>query len=143
MHGIEPSHSLSLASRLALNPSQHQGLFNKLALGIRWLKYWNFSSSISPSDEHSGLISFRIDRLDLLAVQGTLKSILQHHSLKAPLLQRSTFFMVQLSQPYVTTGKAIDLIIGSFVGKAISLFFNMLSRFAIAFLPRRKYLLIS
>ena len=95
------------------------------------------------SNEYSGLISFRIDRLDLLAVQGTLKSILQHHSLKAPFLQRSTFFMVQLSQPYVTTGKAIDLIIGSFVGKAISLFFNMLSRFAIAFLPRRKHLLIS
>ena len=102
---------------------------NELALLIRWLKYWNLSFSISPSNEYSGLISFRIDRFDLLAVQGTLKSILQHHSSKASILQHSTFFLVQLSQPYVITGKTIALTIHTFVCKMMSLLFNMLSRF--------------
>ena len=106
---------------------------NELALHIRWPKYWNFSISISPSNEYSGLISFRIDWLDLLAVQGTLKSHLQHHSSKA-LIQCSAFFMFQLSDPYMTTGKTIALMIHrTFVSKAISLLFNMLSRLVIAF----------
>ena len=110
---------------------------------IRWLKYWSFSFSISPSSEYSGLISFRIDWLDLLAVQGTLKSLLQHHSSKASILQWSAFFMVQLSHPYMTTGKTIALTTWIFVGKVMSLLFNTLSRFVIAFLPRSKCLLIS
>ena len=135
------SHPLSLLSSPALSLSQHEGLFQWIGSSYQVAKILELQHQ--SSSEFSGLISFRIDRLDLLAVQGTLKSILQHHSLKAPFLQCSTFFMVQLSQPYMTTGKAIDLIIGSFVGKVISLFFNMLSRFAIAFLPRRKHLLIS
>ena len=113
------------------------------ALLIRWPKYWNFSFSISPSNEYSGLISFKIDWLDLLAVQGTPKSLFQHHSLKASILQCSAFFMVQLSHPYMTTGKTIALIIGTFVSKMRSLLFNMLSRFVIAFLPRSKHLLNS
>ena len=114
---------------------------NESALHIRWPKYWSFS--ISPSNEYSGLISFRIDWLDLLAVQGTLKSILQHYCSKASILHHSDFFMVQLPHPYLTTGKTIALIIGTIVGKVTSLLFNTLSRFIIAFLPRSNHLLIS
>ena len=113
-----------------------------MALHIRWPKDWSFSFSISPSDEYSELISFRIDCFDLLAVQGTLKSVLQHHSSKASVFQRSAFFMVQLSHPYVTSGKTIVLTIETFVGRMMSLFFNKLSRFLTAFLPRSKHLLI-
>ena len=113
---------------------------NNLALGIRWPEYWSFS--ITPSNEYSGLISFRIDWFDLLAVQGTLKSLLQHHSSKAPILQCSVFFIVQLSHPYMTTGKTIALTRWTFVGKVMSLLFNMLSRLVIDFLPRSKCLLI-
>ena len=109
---------------------------------IRWPKYWSFSFSISPSKEHPGLISFRMDWLDILAVQGTLKSLLQHHSSKALSLQRSTFFTVQLSHPYMTTGKTIALTRWTF-GKVISLLLNILSRLVITFLPRSKHLLIS
>ena len=113
------------------------------ALRIRWPKYWSFSFNITPSKEHPGLISFRMDWLDLLAVQGTLKSLLQHHSSKASILHRSAFFIVQLSHPYMTTGKTIALTRGNFVGKVMSLVFNMLSRLVITFLPRSKHLLIS
>ena len=113
------------------------------ALHIRWPKYWSFSCSISPSNEYSGLISFRMNWLDLLAVQGTLKSLLQHHSSKASILWCSAFFIVQLSHPYMTTGKTIALTRWTFVGKVMSLFFNMLSRLVIIFLPRTKHLLIS
>ena len=116
---------------------------NESALRIRWPKYWNFNVSISPSNEYSGLISFRTDWFDLLAVQGTLKSLLQHHSSKASVLWCSAFFIVQLSHPYMTTGKTIALTRWTFVGKLISLLFNMLSRLVIAFLPRSKCLLIS
>ena len=116
---------------------------NESALRMRWPKYWSFSFSISPSNEHTGLISLRMDWLDLLAVQGTLKSLLQHHSSKASILQRSTFFTVQLSHPYMTTGKTIALTRWTFVGKVIYLLFNMLSRLDITFLPRSKRLLIS
>jgi len=116
---------------------------NELALLIRWPKCWSFSLSISPSNEYSVLISFRIDWFDLLAVQGTLKSLLQHDSSKAPILSCSAFFMVQLSHPYMTTGKTIALMIWTFVGQLISLLFNTLSRFVIAFLPRSKHLWIS
>ena len=116
---------------------------NKPALHMRWPKYWSFSFNISPSNKHLGLISFRRDWLDLLAVQGTLKGLLQHHSSKAPILQPSTFFMVQLSHPSMTTGKTIPLTRWTFVGKVTSLIFNILSRFVIAFLPRSKRLLIS
>ena len=112
-------------------------------LHIRWPKYWSFSFSSSPSNEYSGLISFRMDWLDLLAVQGTLKSLLQHHSSKASILRCSAFFMVQLSQPYTTTGKIIALTRQTFVSKVMSLLFNMLSRLVITFLPRNKHLLIS
>ena len=110
---------------------------------MRWPKYWSLSFSISPSNEHPGLISFRMDLLDLLAAQGTLKSLLQHHSSKASILQLSTFFTVQLSHPYMTTGKTIALTRQTFVGKVMSLLFNTLSRLVIAFLPRSKHLLIS
>ena len=110
---------------------------------MRWPKYWSFSFSISPSNEYSGKTSFRMDSLDLLAVQGTLKSLLQHQSSKASILQRSAFFMVQLSHPHMTTGKTIALTRWTFVGKVMSLLFNMLSRLVIAFLPSRKHLLIS
>ena len=110
---------------------------------IRWPKYWNFSFSISPSSEHPGLVSFRMDWLDLLAVQGTLKSLLQHHSSKASILWGSAFFTVQLSHPYLTTGKTTALTRWTFVGKAMSLLLNMLSRLVITFLPRSKRLLIS
>ena len=116
---------------------------NELALLSRWPKCWSFNFSISPSNEYSGLISFRIDWFDLLAVQGALKSLLQHDSSKAPILWCSAFFMVQLSHPYMTTGKTIALMIWTFVGELISLLFNTLSRFVIAFLPRSKHLWIS
>ena len=116
---------------------------NESVLRIRWPKYWSFSFSISPSNEYSGLISFRIDWLDLLAVQGTRKSLLQHHSSKASIIQRSAFFLVQLSHPYMTTGKTIALTRWTFVGKVMALLFNMLSRLVTAFLPRSKHLLIS
>ena len=112
-------------------------------LAIRWPKYWSFTFSISPSNEYSGLISFRIDCLDLLGVQGTLKSLFQHHSSKASTLQCSAFFMIQLSYPYMTTGKTIALTGWTFVGKVMSLLFNMISSLVIAFLPRNKRLLIS
>ena len=112
-------------------------------LHIRWLKYWSFSFSISPPNEYSGLISFRMDWLDLLAVQRTLKSLLQHYSSKAPILQHSAFFMVQLSHPYMTIGKNIALSRWIFVGKVMSLLFNMLSRLVIGLLPKSKHLLIS
>ena len=115
---------------------------NETVLCIRWPKYWSFSFSISPSNEYSGLISFRTDWLDLLAVQGTLKSLLQHHSSKASILQGSAFFIVQLSYPYMITGKTIALTRWTFVGKVMSLLFNILSRLVIAFLPRSKHLLI-
>ena len=111
-------------------------------LRIRWPKYWSFSFSISPSNEYSGLISFRMDWLDLLAVQGTLNSFLQHHNSKASILQYSAFSVVQLSHPYMTTGNTIALTIWTFISKETSLLFNMLSRFVIAFLPRSKHLLI-
>ena len=110
---------------------------------IRWPKYWSFSFSISPFNEYSGLISFSMDWFDLLAVQGTLKSLLQHHSLKASILRHSTFFIVQLSHPYMTTGKTVALTRRTFVGKVISLLLNMLSRLVITFLPRSKRLIIS
>ena len=116
---------------------------NESALRMRWLKYWSFSFSISPSKEHPGLIYFRMDWLDLLAVQGTLNSLLWHHSSKASILQHSAFFTVQLSYSYMTTGKTIALTRQTFVGKVISLLFNMLSRLVITFLPRSKRLLIS
>ena len=117
---IQPSHPLSSPSPLAFNLSQHQGLFDESALCIRWPKYWSFSFSISPSNEYSGLISFRMDWLDLLAVQGTLRSLLQHHSSKASILQHSAFFIVQLSHPYTTTGKTIALTRWTFVSKVMS-----------------------
>ena len=132
----QPSHPLSSPSPPAFSPSQHQGLSDELALHFRWPKYWSFSFSISPSNEYTGLISFRIDWFDLLAVQGTLKSLLQHHSSKASILWHSAFFTVQLSYPYVTTGKTIALTRQTFVSKVMSLLFNMLSRLVIAFLPR-------
>ena len=116
---------------------------NESTLHMRWPKYWSLSFMISPSNEHPGLISFRMDWLDLLAVQGTLKSLLQHHSSKASILRCSAFFTVQLSQPYMTTGKTMTLTRQIFVGKVISLLFNMLSRLVITFLPRSKPLLIS
>ena len=116
---------------------------NGSTLHMRWPKYWSFSFSIIPSKEHRGLISFRMDWLDLLAVQGTLKSLLQHHTSKASILQRSAFFTVQLSHPYMTTGKTIALTRQTFVGKVISLLFNMLSRLVITFLQRSQRLLIS
>jgi len=116
---------------------------NESVLRIRWPKYWSFSFSIIPSKEIPGLISFRMDWLDLLAVQGTLKSLLQHHSSKASILQRSAFFTVQLSHPHMTTGKTIALTRWTFVGKVMSLLFNMLSRLVITFLPRSKCFLIA
>ena len=126
----------------AFNLSQHPRVFsNESALHIWWPKYWSFS--FSPSSEYSELISFRMDWLDLLAVHGTLKSLLQHHSSKASIFQFSAFFMVQLSLPYLTTGKTIGLTIRTFVGKVMSLLLNMLYRLVITFLPRSKHLLIS
>ena len=117
--------------------------FKESVLHIQWPKYWSFSFNISPSNEHSGLISFRIDWLDLLAVQGTLKSLLQHHSSKASILRHSAFFIVQLSHPYMTIGKTIALTRWTSVDKVMSLLFKMLPRLVIAFLPRSKHLLIS
>ena len=147
LHGvsdvIQPSHPLC---PLLLLPSIFPSIrvfSNESALGIRWPKYWSLSFNISPSNEHSGLISFRMDWLDLLAVQGTLKSLLQHHSSKAWILRCSAFFIVQLSHPYMTTGKTIPLTRWTFVGQVMSLLFSMLSRWVIAFLPRIKCLLIS
>ena len=137
---------LVLFCPLLLSPLIFPGIrvfSSELALRIRWPKYWSFSFSISPSSEYSRLISFRIGWFDLLAVQGTLKSFLQHHNSKASLLYHSAFFMVQLSHPYMTTGKTIVLTICNFVSNAVSLLFDMLSRFAIAFLPRNRHLLIS
>ena len=140
---IQPSHSLSSPSPSAFNLCQPQGLFKESVLCIRWPNYWSFSFGINPSNEYSGLISFRIDWLDLLAVQGTLKTLLQHHSSKASILWRSAFFTVQLSHPCMTTGKTIALTRWTFVSKVMSLLFNMLSRLVVAFLPRSKGLLIS
>ena len=131
-----PSNHLILCRLLLLLPSIFPSIrviSNESVLHIRWPKYWRFNFNISPSNEHPGLISFRMDWLDLLAVQGTLKSLLQHHSSKASILQCSAFFMVQLSHPYMTTGNMIALTIQTFVGKVMSLLFNTLSRFVIAF----------
>ena len=141
-----PSNHLILCCPLLLLPSIFPSIrvfSNESALCIRWPKYWSFSFNISPSNEHSGLISFRMDWLDLLAVQGTLKSLLQHHSTKASILWHSAFFIVQLSHPYMTTGKTIALTRQTFVGKVMSLLFDMLSRLVITFLPRNKCLFIS
>ena len=124
---IQPSHPLSSPALPAPNPSQHQGLFHESTLRMKWPKYWSFSSSISPSNEHPELISFRMDCLDLLAVQETLKSLLQHHSSKASIFQCSAFFTVQLSHPYMTIGKTIALTRQTIVGKVMFLLFNMLS----------------
>ena len=140
---IQPSHPLLSPSPPVPNLSQRKGLFHESALHIRWPKYWNFSFNISLSNEHLGLISFRMDWLDLLAVQGALKSLLQHHSSKTSILQHSAFFIVQFSHPYMTTGKTIALTRQTFVGKIMSLLFNVLSRLVITFLPRSKHLLIS
>ena len=140
---IKPSHPLSSPSLL---PSIFPGIgvfSNESTLHIRWPKYWSFSFNISPSNEHPRLISFRIDLLDLLAVQGTLKRLLQHHSSKASILRHSAFFIVQLTHPCMTTGKTIALTRRTFVGKVMSLLLNMLSRLVITFLPRSKRLLIS
>ena len=141
-----PSNHLVLCLPLLLLPSIFLSIrvfSNESSLRIRRPKYWSFSFNISPSKEHPGLISFRMDCLDLLAVQGTLKSLLQHHSSKASILLHSAFFIVQLSHPYMTTGKTIALTGWTFVGKVMSLLFNMLSRLVITFLPRSKHLLIS
>ena len=140
---IQPSHPLLSPSPPAFNLSQHQVFSNESAHCFRWPKYWSFSFSISPSNEYSGLIAFRIDWFDLLAVQGTHKSLLQHHSSKASILRRSTFSIVRLSHPYMTTGKTIALTRWPFVGKVMSLLFNRLSRLVLTFLPRSKSLLIS
>ena len=141
-----PSNHLILCHPLLLPPSIFLSIrvfSNESALRIKWPNYWSFSFSISPSNEYSGLISFRMDWLDLLAVQGTLKSLLQHHSSKASILLCSAFFTVQLSCSYMTTGKTIALTRQTFVGKVMSLLFNMLFRLVITFLPRSKRLLIS
>ena len=141
-----PSSHLILCRPLLLLPSIFPSIrvfSNESALRIRWPKYWSFSFNISPFNEHPGLISFRIDWLDHLAVQGTLKSLLQHHSSKASVLQCSAFFTVQLSHPYMTAGKTKALTRWSFVGKVMSLLFNMLARLVIIYLPRSKRLLIS
>ena len=140
-----PSSPLILCHPLLLPPilPSIRVLSNESTLFMRWPTYWSFSFSISPSNEHPGLISFRMDWLDLLAVQGTLKSLLQHHSSKASILWLSVFSAVQLSHPYMTTGKTIALTRQTFIGKAMSLLLNMLSRLVITFLPRSKRLLIS
>ena len=143
---VMPSNHLILCRPLLLLHSIFPSIrvfSNESALHIRWPKYWSFSFNISPSNDHPGLISFRTDGLDLLAVQGTLKSLIQHHTSKASILRCSAFFIVQLSHPYMTTGKTIALTRRTFVGKVMSLFFNMLSRLVITFLPRSKRLLIS
>ena len=141
-----PSNHLILCHPLLLLPSVFPSIrvfSNESALQIRWPKYWSFSFNSSPSKEYSVLISFRMDWLGLLVVRGTLKSLFQHHSSKASILQRSAFFIVQLSHPYMVTGKTIALTRWTFVGKVMPLLFNMLSRLVITFLPRRKHLLIS
>ena len=140
---IQPFHPLLSPSPPTFNLSQHQGLFQRVSSLLGWPKYWSFSFNISPSNENSGLISFKMDWLDLLAVQGTLQSLLQHHSSKASILWLSAFFMVQFSYPYMTTGKTIALTRQTFVGKVMFLLFNMMSRLVIAFLSRSKHLLIS
>ena len=148
-HVHQVGDAIQLAHPL-LSPSPLPSIFPSIrvfskesVLHISWPKYWSFSFSISPSSEYSGLITFRMDWFDLLAVQGTLKSFVQHHSLKTSILQRSAFFIVQLSHPYMTTGKAIALTGWTFVSKVMSLLFNMLSRSVIDFLPRSKCLLVS
>ena len=146
IESVMPSNHLILCSPILLLPSIFPSIrifSNESALHIRWPNYWSFSFSISPSNEHSGLISFRMDWLDHLPVQRTLKSLLQHHSSKALILWCSAFFIGQLSHPYMTTGKTIALTRWTFISKVMSLLFNMLSRLVIAFLPRRKCLLIS
>ena len=146
IESVMPSNHLILCCPLLLPPSILpiiRVFSNESVLHIRWPKYWSFNFSISPFNEHPGLTSFRMDWLDLLAVQGTLKSLLQHHSSKASILRRSAFFIAQLSHPYLTTGKTIALTRRIFVGKVMPLLFNILSRFVIAFLPRNKNLLTS
>ena len=146
VESVMPSSHLILCRRLLLLPPIPQGIrvfSNESTLHMRWPKYCSFSFSISPSKEHPGLISFRMDWLDLLAVQGTFKSLLQHHSSKASILQHSAFLTAQLSHPYMTTGKTIALTRWTFVGKLMSLLLNILSRLVITFLPRSKHLLIS
>ena len=146
IESVMPPKHLFLCRPLLLHPQSFPAIrvfSNESVLCIRWPKFWSFSFSISPSNEYSGLISFRIDWFHLLAVQGTLKSLLQHHSSKPSIIQHSPFFMVQLSHPYMTTGKTIVLTKWTFVGRATSLLFNILSRLVIAFLPRSKCLLIS
>ena len=140
---IQPSHPLLSPSPPASNPSSIRVFSNESTLCIRWPKFWSFNFSISPSNEHPGLISFRMDLLDVLALQWTLKSLLQHYTSKASILQCSAFFTVQLSHPYMTTGKTIALTRRTFVGKVISLHFNMLLRLVLALIPRSKCLLIS
>ena len=146
IQSVMPSNHLILCHPLLLLPSIFPSIrvfSNESVLLIRWPKYWSFTFSISPSNEYSGLIPFRMDRLDLPAVQGTLKNLLQHHSSQASILQHSTFFIAQLSHPYMTTGKTIALTRWTFVGKVIYLLFNILSRLVTTFLPRNKRLLIS
>ena len=141
-----PSNHLILSRPLLLLPSIFPSIrifSTESALHIRWPEYWSFSFSISPSNEYSGLISFRIDWFDLLIFQGTLKSLLQQHRWKAPIIPCSAFFMVQLSHPHMTSGKTISLMVWSVVGQVISLLFNILSRLVITFLPKSKHLLIS
>ena len=141
-----PSHHLILCCPLLLLPSIFPSIrvfSNEATIHIRWPKYWSFSFNVSPSNEHSRLISFRMDWVDLLAVQGTLKSLFQHHSSKTSILRHSAFFIVQLSHPYMTTGKTIALTRWTFVGKVMSLLFNMLSGLVTTFLLRSKRLLIS
>ena len=146
IESVMPSNHFILCHPLLLLPSIFPSvrvLSKESALHIRWPKYWSFNFNINPSNEHPGLISFRMDWLDLLAVQGALKSLLQHHSSEASTFWCSAFFTVQLSHPYMTTGKTIALIILNFFGKLMSLLFNMLSRLVITFLPRSKCLLVS
>uniref|UniRef100_A0AC11E4G0 Uncharacterized protein n=2 Tax=Ovis aries TaxID=9940 RepID=A0AC11E4G0_SHEEP len=146
IESVMPSSHLILCRPLLLLPPIPPSIrvfSNESTLLMRWPKYWSFCFSISPSNEHPGLISFRMDWLGLLAVQGTLKGLLQHHSSKASILRHSAFFTVQLSHPYMTTGKTTALTRRTFVGKVMSLLFNMLSRLVISFLPRSKHLLIS
>ena len=146
IESVMPSNHFFLCCPLLLPPSIFPSIrvfSNESTLRIRWPKYWSFRFNISPSNEHPGLISFRMDWLDLLAVQGTLKSLLQHHSSKASIIWHSPFFIVQLSHPYLTTGKTIALTRWTFLGKVMSLLFNTLSKLVITFLPRSKRLLIS
>ena len=146
IESVMPSNHLILCRPPLLLPSIFPSIrvfSNESVLCIRWSKYWSFSFNISPSNEYSGLISFRIDWFDLLVVQGTLKSLLQHHSSKASILRHSAFFMVQISHPYMSTGKTVALTRWTFAGKVMSLLFNMLSRLVITFLPKSKSLLIS